>query len=289
MEVSKVSLQLLKKHLTEKYGEFSATRLTGGYTNETYLLKGSFSPVVAKIANTLNDDFQNEIYSLKMIRDSGIAPKLYEYFEGDNVQVSVMEYRSGTNGQSILDHNDLERTKALYKRLGKILSKHIHFRKYNGFSSGIRECTLHELNINLDFVPKTLIQQSKERLEQIKDHKEDWVLTHGDFGIHNVLYDDHNFLSVLDWEWAEWANPLTDIGWVCWFTKLHYAEHADNLNSIFLNEYQKQSDITISNEKLKSYCLYKVWKIVNKVKDAPDEVKQEWLNRLKWTLEVDLI
>lgn len=289
MEVFRVSFQLLKEYLTEKYGDFSAKRLTGGYTNETYLLKGSFSPVVAKIAISLNEDFQNEINSLKLVQDSGKAPKLYDYFEVDNVQISVMEYRSGTNGQSILDLNDLVKTKELYKSLGEILSEHIHSRKYNGISNGIKECTLHELNMNVDFIPESLVKQSQELLEQIKDRKDDWVLTHDDFGIHNVLYDDNNQLTVLDWEWAEWANPLTDIGWVCWFTKLHYAEHANNLNSIFLNEYQKQSDFTISNEKLKSYCLYKVWKILNKVKNAPDEVKYEWINRLKWTLEVELL
>ncbi|MDQ0192538.1 hypothetical protein J2T20_000877 [Paenibacillus wynnii] len=44
-------------------------------------------------------------------------------------------------------------------------------------------------------------------------------------------------LNVLDWEWAEWAewgHPLNDVGWVVWFTKLHYPQLAPVLNNAFV-------------------------------------------------------
>jgi Phosphotransferase enzyme family len=281
--------KILREHLIDKYGDFTPVRLNGGYTNETFLLKGICPPLVAKVANSFNQDIQNEINSLSVIEETGVVPKVFDFIEADNVQISVMEYREGTNGQFILDNNDLERTKDLYKSLGKSLSESIHSRKYNFTSNGIKECDLHELNLNLDFVPESLIQSSKEILGKINDTKEEWVLTHGDYGMHNVLYATDNTLTVLDWEWCEWANPLTDIGWVCWFTKLHYPEHASLLNSLFIKEYKSHSLVHLSSEKLKAYCVYKVWKVLNKVKNGPQEVQGEWTKRLKWTIETYFI
>jgi len=280
--------QVLRKYLEDKYGDFTPVRLTGGYTNETFLLNGTNPLLVVKVANSFNEDIQNEINCLKMAQETGIVPKIYDLIKTNSHQITVMEYRKGTNGQSILDNKDIERTKELYKSIGKLLSKYIHSIKYNFSSNGIKECNLLELNLNLDFVPDTLINNSKEILREIKDTKEEWVLVHGDYGMHNVLYTDNNNLTVLDWEWSEWANPLTDIGWVCWFTKLHYPEHADILNHLFIEEYKKHNVVHLSPKILKAYCVYKVWKVLHKVKNAPLEVQQEWIRRLKWTLETDI-
>ncbi len=280
---------IVKKHLVDQYGDFTLVRLTGGYTNETFLLKGTTPPLVAKVASSLTPDIHNEINCLKKMTHTGIAPKVYDVFKERNVHITILEYREGQNGQSLLDHHDIDRTNDLYRFLGKTLSKDIHSQKYTFTSDGIRTCNLHELNINLDFVPKDLIRDSKEILEKLHDQQEDWVLTHGDYGMHNVLFTANNQLTVLDWEWSEWANPLIDIGWVCWFTHLHYPEHAKRLNALFLKEYQTHAKIDLSAEKVKGYCVYKVWKILMKVQHAPQQVQQEWIRRLKWTIETDII
>jgi aminoglycoside phosphotransferase (APT) family kinase protein len=282
--------QMLKKYLQDKYkyGDFTPVRLTGGYTNETFLLNGTYPLLVVKVANSFNEDIQNEINCLNITQETGVVPKIYDLIETNDLQIIVMEYREGTNGQSILDNRDLERAKELYKSLGESLAKSIHSKKYNFTSNGIKECNLHQLNLNLDFVPEALIKKSKEILQKINDPKEEWVLTHGDYGMHNVLYTDNNTLTVLDWEWSEWANPLTDIGWVCWFTKLHYPEYANILTHLFIEEYKIYNPVHLSPEILKAYCLYKVWKVLHKIKNAPLEVQQEWVRRLKWTIETNI-
>jgi aminoglycoside phosphotransferase (APT) family kinase protein len=280
--------KVIKEHLKEKYGDFSLLRLTGGYTNETFLLNDTLHPLVVKVANKSNEDIKNEINCLNLTQETGVTPKIYDVIETDTIQLIVMEYRKGINGQSFLDKKDLERTKELYKSLGTTLAKSIHVIKYNVTSSGIKTCNVNELSLSLDFVPESLIANSNELLQNINDTQEEWVLTHGDFGIHNVLYTDANILTVLDWEWSEWANPLTDIGWVCWFTKLHYPEYADLLNHIFINEYKVNNPIHLSPEVLRAYCIYKVWKVLHKVKKAPQEVQEEWIRRLKWTIETDI-
>jgi hypothetical protein len=84
------------------------------------------------------------------------------------------------------------------------------------------------------------------------------------------------------------VNPLTDIGWVCWFTKLHYPEYADSLISLFIEEYKNYNPVDLSLETLKAYCVYKVWKVLHKVQKSPKDVQEEWIRRLKWTIETDL-
>lgn len=279
---------LLKMHLSSIYGEFTPIRLTGGYTNETFLLSGLQPPLVAKLSRAINKDIDNEINCLKLMKETDIVPRFIELIKTDSYQITVIEYREGVNAQSILDNNDWDKTKEIYKLLGKTLAKDIHSQKYTFEAKGIKECSINEIRLDLDFVPQEWVQLSKEIIASLNDDKEEWVLTHGDYGVHNVLHNPNIGLTVLDWEWSEWANPLTDIAWVCWFTALHYPEKAEQLARLFVEEYKNYNQINLSTKLLKGYCVYKVWKVLNKVENAPIEVQQEWVRRLKWTMETHI-
>jgi aminoglycoside phosphotransferase (APT) family kinase protein len=244
-----VTEQILIKLMNAKYGNFTPVRLSGGYTNETFLLDGTFPPLVAKVASLMNEDIHNEISCLHRMRGTGLVPKVYDFIQSNDVQITVMEYREGINGQSLIDNHDIEKTRELYKSLGKSLATSIHSIPYKNASKEIRTCDLSVLNFELGFVTEALIHHSKDILKKINDTPEEWVLTHGDYGMHNVLLSESNSLTVLDWEWSEWANPLTDIGWVCWFTKLHYPEQAALLNSLFVEDI---NSILLSSYLLKS-------------------------------------
>ena len=41
------------------------------------------------------------------------------------------------------------------------------------------------------------------------------VLAHQDFRSGNYLVDDHGLTAVLDWEFAAWGDPISDLGWFC--------------------------------------------------------------------------
>ncbi len=43
----------------------------------------------------------------------------------------------------------------------------------------------------------------------------DIVLIHQDFRSGNYMVDAHGLTAVLDWEFATWGDPMTDIGWFC--------------------------------------------------------------------------
>jgi predicted Ser/Thr protein kinase len=73
--------QILKKYLKVKYGEFKPVRLTGGYTNATFLLNGTNLPLVVKVANSFNKDIKNEINCLKITQNTGVVPKFYDFMK----------------------------------------------------------------------------------------------------------------------------------------------------------------------------------------------------------------
>lgn len=278
-----MSVHLLEKLLKGKYGVFESVRLTGGYTNQTYYLSRITPPLVAKIGNGTSVSLLNEANCLKLLAGSKIAPELYEYIETPEARIILMDYSQGTNGQSILDEQDIATAEHIYIKLAEVLAMDIHSHTYKELQVEITKSNLAELKLDLKFVPDELIHRSRSHINIIMESGDDLVLTHGDYGIHNVLYEDGS-LIVLDWEWAEWGNPLSDISWVCWFTQLHYPRYSKKMNDLFIKEYQRHCSCEISAEKLKAFSVYKVWKVLNKIEDAPIDVQQEWVRRLKWTL-----
>ncbi|SDB85267.1 aminoglycoside phosphotransferase family protein [Shouchella lonarensis] len=139
----------MKNYLGEQYGDITPIRLTGGYTNETFLLKGTTPLLVAKVYNLDHKSSRNEINCLKRTQRISAVPKMYDLIENSPSRIMVMAYCSGTSGQVILDSGDIETTKQIYKRLGEALARKVHAIKYNGDAFGIKECEVHCLNDHL--------------------------------------------------------------------------------------------------------------------------------------------
>jgi aminoglycoside phosphotransferase len=281
-------LEEITRELQSRY-DCKLVRLTGGYTNITFLLEGTSPLLVAKVTGLLQPDTLNEINCLNFLVKSGITPVIHDVLEISNMSIVLMEYRKGANGQSILDSGNFDQMKIVYKKLGQFLASQIHSKPLDASYHGIRKSNIANLksNIEAEFIPENLIRQSRIVLASMDDNEQNWVLTHGDYGPHNILTDDENNFSVLDWEWAEWGNPLNDVAWVCWFTKLHYFEIAPILNRTFIKEYTSHNPIPITPNQLKACSLYKAWNVIYRVRHATQEVKKEWLRRLEWTLDSD--
>jgi aminoglycoside phosphotransferase len=282
-------IENITKELESRY-DCRLIRLTGGYTNITFLMEGTEPLLVAKVTSLLNHDTLNEVNCLKLLKESGVSPVVHDVLEISNMRIILMDYRHGVNGQSILDSGDLELAQTLYKRFGHFLASQIHTKSFNSNQKGIRKSNAEQLKaskLNVEFVPDDLVRQSSILLSDLDDNEQKWVLTHGDYGSHNILFEEENNLNVLDWEWAEWGNPLNDVAWVIWFTKLHYSELAHILNRAFINEYISYNPITISPQQLKICCVYKVWNIIYRVRYSPTDVQAEWIRRLDWTLNID--
>ncbi|MEK3687901.1 phosphotransferase family protein [Paenibacillus sp. FSL R10-2736] len=265
-------------------------RLTGGYTNFAYLMAGAEPPLVAKVTNLSNEDTLNEIQAMKLVQGSCDTPAIHEVSEMDGMRILVMDCMPGVSAQSVLDAGDWARAEQIYSRMGQLLASQIHSQPYQLLEQGLRlsnRSALSQMIKRLEFVPGPLSRDSLQLLSAADAQDQPWVLTHGDYGVHNILCEPEGTLHVLDWEWAEWGGPLNDVAWVCWFTKLHYPGQAQKLNAAFIRGYLSGNPLSFTPQQLKASSLYKVWNVLHRLRIAPKEVQREWVRRLEWTLNED--
>jgi len=267
--------------LTKKYGRMRP--LSGGFTHAAYRLEGP-PPLVAKVASRSKHDIDNEVKAITFLQEATYTPKSVDSLSADGFSAIVTTFIEGVNGQAILDTGDIERSEALFRRMGVRLAKDIHVRRYDGEARGLRIARPEAYPFYAPFLPEWAVEASRSFLACIDTAQKDWVFTHGDFGAHNVLDHNDGGLAVIDWEWAEWFHPLADVAWTCWNTKLHYPQIADRLNRAFLAAYQSVRPINATSDLIKTYSLYKIWTVLDKIRDADADVQEKWVQRLIWTL-----
>lgn len=273
--------------LLQKFQNIKLTELTGGYTNSTFLLEGSDPPVIAKIFKNNNRDAKVEINALTLLNHSGVSPSIYEYFEDDTQLYIIMDYVHGINGQRFLDNGDINKAREIYKLLGARLAKDIHSVKRWDNSTDLPAIELENSAVHtLDFVPGNL----KDVIGRILNFpvKEEKTLIHGDYGPHNTIISN-DFVTVIDWEWAGWGNPLQDVAWVIWFVHLHYPHFCKELSEIFLHTYCLNSNVQVTEEATKAFSISRVINILSRIHNSNAEIKKEWLRRLEWTVQTNFV
>lgn len=281
----------VKTYLMDKFGNIHFKPATFSGTNQIYLLEGTTPLRVIKIAGLRSADIYNEYECLRLLEESGLTPKPESIDCVDGSTVLIMEGRPGKNLlEIILEFNSTTWHESLpfYRRLGSWLTS-IHKYQYDP-KNNIRSSALRQVKDALwsvTFVPSEVIQQSYEALCSIDEKQPEWVLTHGDYGEHNVLVSEANEVSVIDWEFGEWNHPLNDVANVHFWTHLHFPENAQERCRAFLEGYISEHPLTFSAELLRSYCIYRIWFILLRVEKVPEQVKAEWLRRLRWALQHD--
>lgn len=63
--------------------------------------------------------------------------------------------------------------------------------------------------------PRPLLELGLAWLERNAPQTETVVLCHRDFRTGNYMVDEGGVTGILDWEFADWGDPLEDIGWFC--------------------------------------------------------------------------
>ena len=134
-------LEEITRELQSRY-DCKLVRLSGGYTNITFLLEGTSPLLVAKVTGLLYPDTLNEINSLNFLVKSGITPIIHDVPEIANMSIVLMEYRRGANGQLILDSGNLDQMKIIYKKLGQFLASQIHSKPLDASDNGIRKSNI---------------------------------------------------------------------------------------------------------------------------------------------------
>jgi len=274
------------KRITDKYG--SVDPLTGGFTNMTYLIK-SRKPLVAKIAAFSNEDLLNEKTALHHLKETALVPEFVDILTEETPFILITSFEEGMNGQAILDAGNMERANSLFYKMGERLARDIHFYHFKDHKTPLRQGGWTFFP-KIPFVSQDLINKSRPYMDVINDNPAEWVLTHGDYGAHNILFHSGDQLKVIDWEWSEWFHPLVDIAWTCWNTKLHYADIADPLNQTFIRAYKSVNPLpSITDEEIKAYALYKIWNILKRIPYDDKATIEKWSTRMQWTFSAKII
>jgi len=63
--------------------------------------------------------------------------------------------------------------------------------------------------------PRPVIEWGLRHLERSAPPPVPPVLVHNDFRTGNIMVDEAGVTAVLDWEFAAWGDPATDLGWLC--------------------------------------------------------------------------
>jgi thiamine kinase-like enzyme len=221
------------------------------------------------------------------MENSGITPKLNDFIESELFQYIVMDYIHGINGQIFLDNGDIDEARKIYKLMASCLVKDIHSIKNIKNNYFLSKINYGNIDFeSLDYFTIDLTSIVKYYLNIDIGPKE--TLIHGDLGPHNLILS--NDLNVfLDWEWSGWGSPIQGIALVIWFVHLHYPQFCKELSGIFLDTYYSHNKLEISEEIIKAALIQKIVYILNFAKDQNNDVKEEWVKRLKWTLEIEFL
>ncbi|BCG58277.1 hypothetical protein [Paenibacillus sp. URB8-2] len=95
----KVMIEEITEKLKARFGKVNLIRLTGGYTNLTFLVEGTNPLLVAKIVHLTNEDTMNEVNCLNLLQGSGVTPIIHDLLDISNVRIVLMDYKNGIHGQ----------------------------------------------------------------------------------------------------------------------------------------------------------------------------------------------
>src|SRR5262249_49495018 len=138
------------------------------------------------------------------------APTLIGLAEDDGWTVEAQRFVAGTHGLKLLAETpgDLEQ---IYDALGRLLAA-LHSAPLVATDMELR---CDQASTAMATLPDLALDASlRAELSTSLTHPA-WspvapCLTHGDAGLHNLLWD-RRITALLDWEWAGWGQPLLDL------------------------------------------------------------------------------
>lgn len=270
----------------EEIGTFEET--FGGYSNLTVKLMVGKRPLIAKIAQTSlkQADVRREAALLELLRGSMLpTPALVRVLEDVDVTVELLDYIDGTNGLHYFGAQSPGTVSAIFAAVGQVLAK-VHQHTSPDDRTGLELAPRYAQTLGmlpmLDLDPSLLVALTTS-LEDAAWHPPELRLVHGDPGLHNVLWNGE-LTALLDWEWAGWGNPLLDVAWIYWITRLR------NLPpepwAAFCAAYGPWPSVGIDPTPQALHCLVlgHIAFILVRARQLP--TWDEWLRRAAWTAEL---
>jgi aminoglycoside phosphotransferase (APT) family kinase protein len=262
----------------------------GGFSNLTLAATLGGRPVVIKAAEAplKRADLRWEAGMLGLLAGAGLPiPELLALEEDAAWSVEVLAAIVGENGLRFYS-GDLAELAPVYAALGRLLaSVHRlppaapapHFRLWEHTRPVLEQLPALGLEPALHTTLADALTHPAWQPQALR-------LVHGDAGLHNLLWRN-GVAALLDWEWAGWGNPLLDLGWIYWTTRLRNAP-ADAWPA-FLEGYAAYPELRALDATpaaLRALVLGQIACILLRAQDRP-EARQEWLRRARWTETLD--
>lgn len=106
--------------------------------------------------------------------------------------------------------------------------------------------------------PQPIIEWGLRAVERNPPRTTRIALCHNDFRTGNVMADEAGVTGILDWEFADWGDPLQDIGWFCarcWRFGSPHEAGGIGPRETFYRAYEAESGYTIDREAVRSWEL----------------------------------
>lgn len=79
----------------------------------------------------------------------------------------------------------------------------------------LREIDQYRTYIDAFHSPRPILEWGLQWLERNAPESKEIVLVHRDYRTGNYMVDKGGLTGILDWEFAGWGDPVSDIGWFC--------------------------------------------------------------------------
>ena len=262
---------------------------TGGFSHQSAYVTIGEEPCVVKAASISHRRMalRREARILQVLSGSSLpAPAPIALAEDDGWTVEVQRFVAGTPGLQLLAETpgDLGQ---IYESLGRLLAA-IHSAPLASMDMELRcdqastaLAALPDLALDAGLCTELSASLAHPAWNPVAP-----CLTHGDAGLHNLLWD-RRITALLDWEWAGWGQPLLDLAWVYW--TIRWRSLPGQLWISFLRAYGPGPAVAGADlsGSLRALALGQVASILVRSRDEP-AAWAEWLRRAHWTLALDI-
>jgi aminoglycoside phosphotransferase (APT) family kinase protein len=260
----------------------------GGFSNLSLLatIGGARCAVKAAHVPTKRADLAREARVLALLAGRGVrAPALLAHAEGDGWSVLVTRRRPGTPGLRLYAQppQTLEAPlRALGAALGRLHRLDLPPPADAGDAGLLAARRAQALAGDLDAlpVPSTLREQLAAALRHPAWRPASARLTHGDAGLHNILWGQRTF-TLLDWELAGWGDSRLDLAWAAWTLRFRGLPPAC-WEALLAGYRANGGPAELDEEAARALALGQVAGLL--ARSAGGGAWGEWLRRAEWSL-----
>ena len=177
----------------------------------------------------------NEAFNTAKIEEAGLSiPKVISLEEVDGKWALAIEYKAGKTLEKIMEEHPDKRD--FY--LEKFVEKQVEIHKQSASGLKVMKEKFSEIINNLKIFDATVRYELLTRLESMPKHKK---ICHGDFVPSNIIVDEDDNMTVVDWAHVTVGNASGDAA----ITYLNLAMINEELADKYLKLYCQKSDTAL--------------------------------------------